>query len=191
MNEQKENTANPQISQMLERFADSIESEKDHVLTDEEKTAISASVSDEKTLSEGLAELKRTSEDYKSRIADCDQKIKMWQESKKMWKNRSDQFNGLLGFLLSKLSIPGLSLKAGGVKLSTSKRTSLEVDEDWLVGLYQLQANALQAQLPPYIKVSLSLDKTALGNYLKTDNSMLVNNPDKVHTKQSASTTIK
>ena len=188
---ENETAISPAISMMLDRFEETAETAKNRVLTEEEKQAITASVKDEAALADGLAAIKQASEDYKKSIDSCDEKIKMWQESKKVWKNRSDQFNDVLGFILSKLNVSGLSIKSGGVKLATSKRTSLDVDEEWLIGLYQLQANALQASLPPYIKVTLSLDKTALNNYLKTDNTMLTDNPDKIHFKTKTSTTIK
>ena len=82
-------------------------------------------------------------------------------------------------------------LGADGVKLATTTRTVIDIDEDWLIGLHQALADTLQQQLPDFIKVTLSIDKNKLSTYLKTDNTLLVNNPEHIHTRDSVSTTIK
>ena len=93
--------------------------------------------------------------------------------------------------LMQKLNIPNSGLKVDGIKLSTSTRTVLEVDEQWLVAQYEALAEGLQQQLPDYVKVSLSVDKNKLFAHVKEDSTMLVQNPDKIHTNTSSSTTIK
>lgn len=178
---------NAKVEKFIERFEDSFENNP--VISDEDLKAISAEIPDRETLNEGMPLLKETSDNIKSMIDDCSKKVKMWQESKSAWENRDKQFNRLLGVLLGNLSMT--AIKAGKIKISTSNRTSIEVDEEWLLGQYQAYGVALQAQLPPYIKVKLSIDKNALNAFLKQDNTMLIDNPDKIHSKTSSSTTIK
>ena len=52
-------------------------------------------------------------------------------------------------------------------------------------------ADALQSQLPSYVKVKLSVDKTKLSAHISKDDTLLVSHPDKIHTKPTSSTTLK
>ena len=92
---------------------------------------------------------------------------------------------------INKLGFRNNTVKADGVKLAISSRTVLEVDEQWLLSQYDKFLDVMQAQLPGYIKVSLSVDKTELNAYIKKDNSLLINYPLQIHTKVTTSTTIK
>lgn len=175
--------------EFLDIFEDKIEDNAD--LSVSEKDQATAIIDTREKLEEGLVELRQKNDDYKQKIDDCDRNIKMWQESKKLWQNRSAQLLDTLGRLLQRLHVPGLSMKAGGVKLATSTRTVIEADEEWLIGQYQALADSLQSTLPGYIKVKLTVDKTKLAAHLKDDNSLLLDHPDKIHTRTSSSTTIK
>ena len=177
------------VQNLIDAFEDNIEEKAE--LTPEDRTAISGNVTSQDKLEEGLPLLLQKSNDYKQQIENCDRNIKMWQESKKLWQGRSQQFLDLLGFLMDRLHIPGKTLKRDGVKLSTSSRSTIELDEDWLLKQYQALADSFQQQLPDYVRVKLAVDKNKLNAFLKTDNSMLVNNPEMIHTKVSTSTTIK
>ncbi len=187
-----ENSNAPKDTSAAERFVDQFETTiEEGALTDEQKQSLSCAFPSAEDLGKGLPLLKQKAEDYKNQIGTCDRYIKMYQDSKKMWKARSEAFLGILQQVLVRLNIPGKSIKAEGVKLSTRTTSVIEVDEDWLISMHQALADTLQQQLPDFIKVSLSIDKTKLNNYLKTDNTLLVQNPDRIHTKDSASTTIK
>ena len=185
----KSTKTNKQITDFIEAFDDKIEENVE--LSDEQKNTIAAVILTKDDLKEGLPALLQKSEDLKGCIDNCDRNIKTWQESKRLWNARSKAFLDVLGRVIKKLGVSGNSIKAEGVKLSTSSRTSLEVDEQWLLDQYSPMADALQGQLPDFVKVSLSLDKNKLAAFLKQDDSLLTNNPDKIHTKVSTSTTIK
>lgn len=183
------NEKNTRLEEFLEKFDDTME--KSNVITDAERDDLASIIPDRVTLEDGLPELLHKSDDMKSSIDDCDKKIKIWQESKKLWSARQKNLMDILELTMKKLGIPNQSIKANGIKLATNTRTTLEVDEEWLINLYESLSLTLQAKLPDYIKVSLSLDKTKLNAHLKTDQSMLVQFPEKIHTKSSTSTTIK
>lgn len=180
-----ENTS--KVQNLINLFDDSVE--QDNSLTDESRKKIIAAISTKEELENGLGELLEKAEDMKTSIDECDKNIKSWQDSKKKWATRSKSFMEVLGGLLDTFGVS--AVRAGGIKLAVSKRTALEVDEDWLINKYQMMADALQSQLPDYVKVSLAIDKTRLSAFLKTDNSMLVSDPEKIHTKETRSITIK
>lgn len=173
----------------LDLFEDHIENTPELSKEDQEK--IGSTLKTQPELEESLPTIKEKLDTYAEKISLSDKNIKQWQESKKLWTQRQNQLLSVLGLLMEKLHIPGKSLKAGGVKLSTSTKTSLEVDEDWIINQYQALADALQSKLPTYVTVKLSVDKTKLNTHLKTDNSILINNPERVHTKESRSISVK
>lgn len=173
----------------IELFDDMVEENPE--LTEEQKQKLTGTFPTQESLENALPTLLEKVKAFDGSTTLSDTQIKDWQKTKKMWAARKATLLDILGRVLKELHIPGQSLKADGIKLSTSTRAALVVDEDWLVQQYQLFADQLQANLPPYVKVSLSVDKTRLNAYLKTDNSLLLQNPDKVYTKTSTSTTIK
>lgn len=177
------------VQTLIDLFDDTIEESSS--LDSDACNRICSTVTKTEDLEAGLPLLRKKAEDLKENIDNCDKNIKNWQESKKLWASRSKSFMDVLGALIVSLNIPGNSLKADGVKLATSTRSSIEVDEDWLLGQYTALAAALQSQLPPYIKVKINVDKTELAAFLKTDDSLLVNHPEKIHTKKSCSTSIR
>ena len=182
-------TTNKNINEFIESFEEKIEENSE--LTDEQKEIIASLIPSKDDLKEGLPILLQKSEDMKGCIDNCDRNIKTWQESKKLWSARCKSYLEVLGKVIGKLGLTGNTIKADGIKLSTSTRTSLEVDEQWLLDQYMPMALALQGQLPAFVKVGLTIDKNKLAAYLKQDDSLLTNNPDKIHTKVSSSTTIK
>lgn len=175
--------------QLIDAFDDRVE--ENPVLDDKAVEDIASIIPSTEELAKCLPELLKKSNGIKKSIDDCDKNIKTWQESKKMWSSRSKSFMDILGKIISTLNITGNTLKSGGVKLSTSSRTALEVDEGWLIGQYDKMIDALQRALPVYMKVNVTIDKNKLAAYLKDDKSLLTNNPDKVHTKLTTSTSIK
>lgn len=177
------------VQNLIESFDDKME--ENTTIEQDEKDAILGNVNNIEELTSGIRLLRDKAATFDENIKNCDKNIKIWQSSKKMWSERAKSFMGLLEDLITKLNIPGKTVKADGVKLSTTKRTSLEVDEDWLIAQYQTFVDAIQTQLPEYMKVSLSIDKNKLYKHVTTDNTMLVQNPDKIHTKVTTSTSIK
>lgn len=182
-----EKETNAHIQAFLDLFDDKIES---GTLQDEDRITLVKLIPSSKELADSLPTLLQKNNDFKANIENCDRNIKNWQESKKMWTSRSKGFLEVLQQALDSLGIPK-GVQANGVKLSTSSRTSYEIDEQWMLDQYQAMADALQSQLPDYIKVSISIDKIKLAAFLKSDSTLLINYPEKVHTKISTSTTIK
>ena len=177
------------VQNLIDLFDDEMENAT--VLTDPVRDQLAQTVSDKEKLEAGLPLLLRKATDIKTSIDDCDRNIKTWQESKKLWSGRHKAFMDVLEKIIGNLQLPGNQIKADGIKLATSKRSSLEVDEDWLLGQFQAMADVLQQQLPDYVKVSIGIDKNRLAAFLKGDDSMLVNFPDKIHTRTSTSTSIR
>lgn len=160
-------------------------------LTKEEIQSFAAAITSPEELSAGLRQLKEAIDFQKACMDNADSRAKAAGEDKKFWKARTAGILAIMEAALRRLNVPGLSLKADGIKLATSTRTGIEVDEEWLLGLSRPLADSLQAALPPYIKVKLELDKTALNAHLKNDSTLLTENPDKIHTKETRSTTLK
>lgn len=181
---------NTTIAQTLIDKFDEFMEEKDHLEADD-KQKIMDVIKTREDLEDSLKELAKKNEDYKQNIDGCDKNIKIWQQSKKMWQIRQSTMLDILKEMMNKLAPGQKKLTKDGTKLSVSSRTSLEVNEEWLLQQYQMFADALQTQLPDYIKVSLSIDKTKLFSHVKEDESLLVQNPEMIHTKESFSTTLK
>lgn len=176
------------VENLIERFDDVIEDNEQ--LSAEEQSKVISAVTNRKELEDGLYLILDRAKDYKEKVDNCDINIKNWQASKKMWAGRAKALMETMGALMKKLNLPD-TLKADGIKLTTSTRTVLEVDEDWLIGQYAIFADQLRKQLPDYVKVSLTIDKNKLFAYVKGDAKMLMENPEKIHTSVSSSTTIK
>ena len=180
-------------SAKVEAFIDSFEDliEENNILTPEERSSLEAKITTQEELAGGLVKLKDKADAYKKRTEECAAKIKEWQASKKTWENRQKSLMDTLEGIINKLGFRNNTVKADGVKLAISSRTVLEVDEQWLLSQYDKFLDVMQAQLPGYIKVSLSVDKTELNAHIKKDNSLLINYPLQIHTKVATSTTIK
>lgn len=184
---------NIKITPQADRFIDRFETQMETVgeLDESSINDLCGVIQTTQELSEALPAFKQKNDSYKELVATCDKNIKEAQTSKKLFQKRCEQFAAALGALLERLNIPGNAVSNGGVKLATSKRTSLEVDEGWLLGQFAALQAGLEAQLPEYITVKLSIDKNKLSAFLKKDTSLLVDYPEKIHTKVTASTTIK
>lgn len=179
---------NDKIKTLIESFED--KTEGGAVLTDTDVETLVSMVTDKQTLTEGLTTIGEKAKDFKNCIDQCDKDLKEAQEKKKNWDGRMKQFTKVMGCILGRLGLTSVK-SPDGTKIASSTRTVLEVDEEWLVSQYENLAEMLRKQLPEYVKVSLSVDKNKLSAYLKGDNTLLLNNPDKIHTKSSTSFTIK
>ena len=177
-----------EIESFLDQFEEKVEEKNE--LDTEEREALASMVPDAQSLGEGLPLLLQKDSDFTENARNADGQVKIWQQTKKMWNTRHEELMKVLQVALRNLNLsPGL--KVDNIKLSTSSRTCLEVDEDWLIQMYQGLADAFQKTLPPFIGVKLSVDKNKLGTYLAQDKTLLLNNPEKIHTRESLSTTIK
>lgn len=179
--------------QILDEFDEFVEQYNETEIQKEDGDAaldkLESHIADGKELDDILPSLKARSDEMDEHVKDCDRNIKLFQGSKKMWNRRIDFFNKMLERFLKKTH--QTAVKKDDIKLATSSRTVHVVDEEWLLGRYQDKADALQGTLPSFIKVSLSLDKRELIKYLTTDNTLMLDNPEKIHTETITSTKFK
>lgn len=133
-----------------------------------------------------LSDIKKEQEYINKNIENCDQKVKIWQQSKKEWKARMESLNEMLMETLSRLNVKTAS--DGTVKVTMTTKRGIEVvDPAILLKPYEAEIKALQAVLPPYVKVSVDIDKTKLASHLKNDESLLLTQPENIHYKDSRS----
>lgn len=154
-------------------------------LTEDKAKQLSCMLDDTDKLADALPEVKSLFNENNLRIEKCDNNIKTWQESKKMWKERNDKI-----LLILQKAMESLNLKKfdrNGVKLGIRTTEKYVTDDQAILAQYESHADALRSILPSYIKVSLSVDKTELKNHLKSDVSMMVDHPELVHTEESQS----
>lgn len=137
-------------------------------------------------LQECLAIIKSEQERIQTGIEDCDVRIKSWQQSKKAWKARQESLLAALQETLTNLGIK--SVTDGVVKVNMTSKKGIEVlSPEELLKPYEAELEALKAKLPPYVKLSMDLDKTQLSNYLKQDQTLLMTMPENIHYKESRS----
>jgi len=159
--------------------------------TQEQEDALVSLIPSKKDLENGLNQLKIFSDKCDENIELCDKNAKQWAAQKKALKAQSDAFKKLLGRLLEKLA-GGTKIKnADGIALKNTSRNGIEVDSEWLLSQYSAQADELRNKLPEFVKVELSVDKNKLSAHLQQDNSLMLDNPEKIHFKKGTSVTIK
>lgn len=146
-------------------------------------------IGDSKEMGEILPGVKALMDDYKGKADACDQKVKDFQASKKMWKERQEKIAELMLACLRHLGVN--EVKNGKLKCAMGSRTVLEVDEGALLMPYMEMAKVWAASVEPYVKVSVSLDKKALNDYVKTNPALLIDRPEVVHSKENFSVTLK
>lgn len=172
----------------IDQFDEAVENEQ--ALSEEKLDALAGHIDSRDTLDKAIPLLVIKNGEYKEAADKCDANIKTWQASKKIWTARQENLIKVIGRALGRLGISS-SIKTPGGTLAVSNRSSLEVDEAWLLGQYEALRGALQAQLPDYVKVSLAVDKNKLAAHLKQDAKMLIDNPEQIHTRVSTSITLK
>ena len=149
---------------------------------------LNAVITTAEELEQCLPAIKEENDAINKGITDCDHRIKTWQESKKAWKERQAVLLEIVENALTRLNLKNAS--NGKVKASITSRRSLEVVGDDLLKPYQDVVNAIAANLPPYVKITLDIDKTALAAHLKTDDTLLLTMPKSLHYKDSKSVKI-
>lgn len=122
-------------------------------------------------------------------IEECDSRIKTWQQSKKAWKSRQESLLSSLQETLTSLGVKSVTDGSVKVKLSTTKGLEV-INADEILKPYEKAFETFKSSLPPFIKISMDIDKTLLSAYLKTDNSLLLTMPENVHYKESKSVRI-
>ena len=181
---------NNKIQQLVERIKEIFATDKNG-LNNAYYAELAAYINEKDDLAALLPELKASYEDYEKKTEQSDKNSTEYTESKKMWKLRSDQLVSFVGHLMEIFSLK--SYAANNTKVTVSVREILETDNDALVATQMAlpEYKALERALPSYIKLSLSVDKTALKSYVKNDSTLMINHPDWVHTKESKSVTLK
>lgn len=179
------------MTQNIEVFLDTIDTfiEKDGELKEERFPELAAQINSTEDFGECLPEIVKRSLGFKDNADKCDAKSKQFADSKKMWKTRGEQLGALVTYIMQKLNTK--SITANGSSAKITSRDVLEVDENSLLTLYTALVDQLQQQLPSFVKVSVSIDKRALSTHMQTDNSLMVNHPEWVHTKESNSLKLK
>jgi len=161
-------------------------------LTEDKFEMLSNYIPDDTTLAQTLPLLRDLVAIYKTNTGKSDEKVKEYTVSKKMWKTREEQITEFVGFVLQKLGHK--SYTAGDTKASIQTREVLEIsDEDAILAQYLNSAEygILRTLLPGWVKMTLTIDKTALKSYVKTDSSLLCSHPEWVRTKENVTVNLK
>ena len=158
-------------------------------ITEEKAKQLSQMLDDTDKLADALPEVKKVFDENNDKVETCDRNIKTWQESKKLWKGRNDAILLILEKTMGSLNIK--KFEANGAKLALRKSEKYCVDEAALLASYEQIVQVFRARLPSFVKLSLSIDKTELKNFLKVDNSLLVNQPNLVHSEENFSVNLK
>lgn len=150
------------------------------------KERLATLLSTPENLNECLSAIKSEQEKIETGISDCDHKIKSWQMAKKNWKSRQEVLMEALQDAMTSLNIKNAT--DGNVKVTmTTKRTIDIVNPDEILKQYMDAVDTLRASLPPYVKISVDIDKTQLNAFLKQDDSLLLTMPENIHYKDSRS----
>lgn len=140
-------------------------------------------------LNEHLSIIKQEVDNSKEKATECDQRISLFTNSKQYWKAKAETIVNCIGYLIEKFNLK--SYNVNGVKLSSSTRAVLEADPNVVMKDFELVIENCRQMLPPYIKLTASLDKTALKECLKTDNTLLCQYPESIHWTSKTSFSLK
>lgn len=179
----------------INRLSEKIEEtfyEKNEGITPDNYDELTQLVPDVETLTAALPSLKETLNKYKKLEEECDKTAKENSAAKKMWKTRQEQVLSLLGHIMS--SFNKKTCINGDIKASVTTRETLAIDEDQFLDMYRNLPEVevfVKTMLPNFIKVTLSIDKTALKAHLKNDDSLVRTYPEILHPEQKSSTTLK
>ena len=175
---------------VIEALDDACE-EGQGAVSEETKDRIAAIIPGEEEFREALPAIKASKEAYDNNVANADKNKKAWDDSKKLWKQRSDVLMDIVGRCAERLNMHG-RVTEGDTTLNLSSRRFLNVsDPDWLIGQYQKQIDDAAALLPEFLKMEVSIDKKKLEAYLSKDVSLMVNHPDKIRYDVSHSVSFK
>lgn len=147
---------------------------------------ISQVIKSQDELRECLPIIKEEQDKITQGITDCDHRIKSWQDTKKAWKSRQENLSSALMDTMSNLGIKSIS--DGSAKVTMTTKTNINVaDPAEILKQYEATVEALRQTLPPYIKLSIDIDKVQLNSYLKQDDTLLLTMPESINYKESRS----
>ena len=174
------------MNENIEKFFEQIDAKNEkNELNEEVFAEIAMQINSTEELGECLPEIVKRINIYKSAMDQCDAKSNEFSTSKKAWKARAEKLTSLMMFLMEKMNVKSIKAEDNSAKISS--RDVLEVNDANILSLFNGLIDQMQQQLPPYVKIAISIDKRALGTYLQTDNSLMIQHPEWVHTKESKS----
>jgi len=142
-------------------------------LGDVDCEALAAGITDTQTLKESLASFKTLHDDMLTRIGRLNELIKARTDDRKVWEEFDSVIHRILACAMQRLSLTSVTSDEGA-RAVLSSRAVIEADDEALLSGLENTAEfkSLEAALPPYIRIKLSVDKTALKSAIKTDAAM-------------------
>lgn len=97
----------------------------------------------------------------------CDQEAKYWQGKKKVAANAQKRLREHINDVMGAFGIN--RIEGETCKITRSERTSLEVNEELLLAELQTRIEEFRQSLPYFVKVDVSISKTALKEFIETE----------------------
>ena len=158
-------------------------------ITESDIEEMALGVNTREELEEILPHLRNESNECKKNIAISDSNIKDGQGAKKFWQSRQQAITSVIGKVLTRLSLGKVSSQ--GASASTRTTNTLDVNDDELLKKYDQMKAVLETQLPDYVKVSLSIDKTKLTAAIQKNPDILTESKGNIKWVQKISVTLK
>lgn len=175
---------------MIDAFYTQNASEKE--LSEELKGRIRETARSQEEFNGLVAELSRKNEEFKANSNTCKENALLWQNTKAVWDSRGEDFRTLVMTMMKGL---GLSNATDPEKLCritcSDNRSKLVVDSDKIIEGYRPLIESIRSQLPPYIEISLKFKQKEFGEHVKTDSTILVENPEIAHYEPTSTITFK
>ena len=160
----------------------------------EEVDALSESViakgetNSENDMKDVVTALGRNILDAETKIATCKAKEKVWSDSRKAWERRCEAFKRFIGHQVNHFQLK--SYETDEVKVSSRTTNVLNVNDEKLIARVMPLIDGIKKALPPYIKLTVAVDKVELKKTLTKDQSLLIDEPETVWYKENKSYTI-
>lgn len=160
-------------------------------MTEDDFRNLAQHIPDINALDECLPAIKEKVAGYIDNAKSCESRSKTFSASNKMWKTRGELLVEFVGYVLKSLGLK--NYKNSEAKATITVTRSLETDEDALLAQYRnsREFDVFMKTLPDYVKVSLTINKTALNNHVKIDHTLLTTHPEWIHTKEKESVNLK
>ena len=179
---------NTYVKTLIEEFDNACESQE--TLDEQTKDRLAGIIPSADEFRNALPALKAAKDLYEANAESADKNKKTWDASKKLWKNRSETLMDIIGRCVKKFRYSG-KVTMDDTTLNISSRSYVDIDTDWLLSQYQGTIDTARAMLPEFIKLEVSVDKNKLSAFLKTDDTLLKDHPDKIHYNVSGSISFK
>lgn len=155
-----------------------------HITTRERSESNDSHISTTQEIGDILPVVKSYMDKYKESVDACDGMVQKWNLSKTMWKERAEKLGTIMEKLMTNAGIK--KWISDGITASLTTRTNLEViDPEVLLAPFRPMIQQLAVSLPPYVKVDIKLGKKELSTIVKTDNTLLLSDPENIHYKDS------